>query len=45
MKCAKMGYKMMEIPSRELRREHGKSGIKLWKTGWYYIGTIIKNMW
>jgi glycosyltransferase involved in cell wall biosynthesis len=45
MKCAKMGYRIMEIPSRELRRKHGKSGIKLWKTGWYYIGTIIKNIW
>ena len=45
MKCAKMGYKMAEIPSRELKREHGKSGIKLWKTGWYYVGTIIKNIW
>jgi len=44
MKCAKRGCKMMEIPSRELRRKHGKSGIKLWKTGWYYIGTILKNM-
>ncbi|OGW45685.1 MAG: hypothetical protein A2Y66_00880 [Nitrospirae bacterium RBG_13_41_22] len=45
MKCAKMGYKILEIPSRELRRKHGKSGIKLWKTGWYYMGTIIKNIW
>ena len=45
MKCAKHGYKMMEIPSMELRRKHGKSGIKLWKTGWYYIGTIVKNIW
>jgi glycosyltransferase involved in cell wall biosynthesis len=45
MKCSKRGHKIMEIPSRELRRKHGKSGIKLWKTGWYYVGTIIKNIW
>lgn len=37
MKCLKKKYKILEVPSRELKRKYGKSNIVLWKHGWKYI--------
>ncbi len=44
MKCYKKGYKILEVPSMELERKHGKSGISLWKEGWAYIWRVIANL-
>ncbi len=44
MKCFKKGYKILEVPSMELERKYGKSGISLWKSGWAYIWRVIANL-
>ena len=44
MKCYKKGYRIVEVPSRELKRKHGQSGIKIWKMGWVYLWRVIKNL-
>ena len=44
MKCLKKGFRISEIPSRELARRHGKSNISLWKHGPKYVWMIIKNL-
>ena len=45
MKCLKKGYKIVEVPSRELKRKYGQSNISLWKHGWGYAWTVFKNLW
>jgi glycosyltransferase involved in cell wall biosynthesis len=44
MKCLKKHYRISDIPSRELKREYGSSNIVLWKHGWQYAWTTIKNL-
>lgn len=44
MKCYKKGYRILEVPSRELKRTYGRSGIKIWKLGWVYLWRVIKNL-
>jgi len=44
MKCYKKGYTIIEVPSHELKRQHGSSGINIMKMGWRYIATVIKNL-
>ena len=44
MKCYKKGYKILEVPSRELKRCYGKSGINITKMGWRYLTTVLKNL-
>lgn len=44
MKFLKKGYKVGEIPSRELSRKAGKSGITVWKMGWVYAYRVFKNL-
>jgi dolichol-phosphate mannosyltransferase len=44
MKCFKKGYKIVEVPSRELKRKHGKSGINLWPMGLVYAWRVFKNL-
>lgn len=44
MKCYKKRYRILEVPSRELARKHGQSGIKIWKMGWVYIWRVMKNL-
>ena len=44
MKCFKKSYKVSEVPSRELKRKHGKSGIKLWPMGFVYAWRVFKNL-
>lgn len=43
MKCIKKGYRVMEVPSREISRAFGKSNISLGKHGWRYAWTVFKN--
>lgn len=44
MKCLKKGYKIKEIPSKELKRMWGKSNISLFKHGWRYAWIVLKNV-
>jgi len=44
MKCCKKGFKIVEVPSRELKRKFGKSNISLTRDGFKYIWAVIKNL-
>lgn len=44
MKCFKKGYRILEVPSRELKRRFGESNIILRKHGWAYAWTVFKNL-
>ncbi len=44
MKCAKKKYGISEIPSRELKRIHGKSGINVLRMGPVYLWRVIVNL-
>ena len=44
MKCIKKNYKILEIPSRELKRSSGKSNISIIKHGRRYVWTVFKNI-
>lgn len=46
MKCLKKGYKILEVPSRELARASGTSHISFAKFShwWGYGSTLIKNL-
>ena len=44
MKCYKKGYTILEVPSRELKRCYGESGIKLTKVGFRYLTTVLRNL-
>ncbi len=44
IKCIKKNYRTLEVPSRELKRESGKSNISLSKHGWRYAWTVFKNL-
>jgi len=45
MKCLKKGKRILEVPSRELKRRYGNSNIILTKHGWRYAWTVLKNLW
>ena len=44
MKCLKKGYRILEVPSRELARGAGTSNISLSKHGWRYAWTVFKHL-
>lgn len=44
MKCLKKGFKIVEVPSRELKRKFGKSNISLTRDGFKYMRALIKNL-
>ena len=44
IKCIKKGYKVIEVPTHEYVREYGKSKINLWKEGWKYVWSLVKNI-
>jgi|TARA_B100001964_G_scaffold212452_1_gene248529 dolichol-phosphate mannosyltransferase len=44
MKCYKKGFKIVEVPSRELKRKFGKSNISLTRDAFKYMWAIIKNL-
>ncbi|MBI2079129.1 glycosyltransferase family 2 protein [Candidatus Micrarchaeota archaeon] len=44
MKLLKAGGKISEIPSMELERKHGSSGISIMKEGWRYVWTVFSNI-
>ncbi len=44
MKCFKKGFKIVEVPSMELKRKFGESNISLSRDGFKYIWSVIKNL-
>jgi glycosyltransferase involved in cell wall biosynthesis len=44
MKCLKRKYRILEIPSRELKRVQGKSRINLFKQWRHYVWRILVNL-
>ncbi len=44
MKCYKKGFRILEIPSTEKKREFGESNISLTKHGFRYIWVVFKNL-
>lgn len=44
MKCAKNKYRISEVPSKELKRKHGESGINILKMGPTYIWRVFANL-
>ena len=44
MKCYKNRFRILEVPSRELKRKFGRSNINLWKHGWRYLWTVLRNL-
>ncbi|MEK6936800.1 MAG: glycosyltransferase family 2 protein [Nanoarchaeota archaeon] len=44
IKCIKKGYKILEVPSRELKRVSGKSNISMTKHGPRYMWIVFKNL-
>lgn len=44
MKCLKKKYRVLEVPSKELKREYGKSGIKIFPMGFIYAWRVFKNL-
>jgi len=45
MRCYKMGYSVLEVPSMELKRKYGSSGINLWRMGMVYAWRVFRNIW
>ncbi|MEM2956394.1 MAG: glycosyltransferase family 2 protein [Candidatus Pacearchaeota archaeon] len=44
MKCSKLGYRIIEVPSKELKRKYGQSHVSLLKHGPRYFLTVLKNL-
>lgn len=44
MKCYKKKYRIVEVPSMELKRKYGKSGIKLWKASFIFLRRVLVNL-
>ena len=44
MKCYKKGFRILEVPSMELKRKFGESNITLTKHGFKYAWTVFKNL-
>lgn len=44
IKIIKTGGKISEVPSMELERKHGSSGISIMKEGWRYVVTVFTNI-
>lgn len=44
MKCLKKKYRILEVPSKELKREYGKSGINIFPMGFVYVWRVFKNL-
>ena len=44
MKFLKKKYRILEVPSKELKREYGESGIKIFPMGFIYLWRVFKNL-
>jgi len=45
IKAKKLGLKVVEVPSVELKRRHGKSNLKCFADGFRILRTIIQEMY
>lgn len=45
IKAKKLGLKVAEVPSVELRRRHGKSNLKAFRDGYRILRTIVQEMY
>ena len=43
IKAKKLGLKVVEVPSVEMRRKHGKSNLKAYKDGFHILRTVIRE--
>jgi dolichol-phosphate mannosyltransferase len=44
IKCIKRGFRVGEVPAHEYRRQAGHSHIVVWKVGWLYVWSVLKEM-
>jgi dolichol-phosphate hexosyltransferase len=44
MRCYKKKYRILEVPSMELERKYGDSGISLFREGWDYVWRVMSNL-
>ena len=44
IKCLKKNYRILEVPSRELKRKFGESNIVLLRDGWRYAWVTFRNL-
>jgi glycosyltransferase involved in cell wall biosynthesis len=45
IKCIKHGFRVGEVPAHEYRRQAGHSHIVVWRVGWLYVWSVLKEMW
>jgi dolichol-phosphate mannosyltransferase len=45
IKCIKRGFRVGEVPAHEYRRQAGRSHIVVWRVGWLYVWSVLKEMW
>jgi dolichol-phosphate mannosyltransferase len=45
IKCIKRGFRVGEVPAHEYRRLAGKSHIVVWREGWLFVWSLLKEMW
>jgi dolichol-phosphate mannosyltransferase len=45
IKCIKRGFRVGEVPAHEYRRQAGASHIVVWRVGWLYVWSVLKEMW
>lgn len=44
MKCYKKKYRVIEVPSMELKRKYGESGLLLWKASLIFLWRVFINL-
>ena len=45
IKSIKRGFRLGEVPAHEYRRKAGQSHIVVWRVGWLYVWSVLKEMW
>ncbi len=45
IKCIKRGFRIGEVPAHEYRRKAGRSHLVVWKVGWLFVWTLLREMW
>jgi hypothetical protein len=45
IKSIKRGFRLGEVPAHEYRRKGGHSHIVVWRVGWLFVWSLLKEMW
>jgi glycosyltransferase involved in cell wall biosynthesis len=45
IKSIKRGFRLGEVPAHEYRRKAGHSHLVVWRVGWLFVWTLLKEMW